>query len=287
MNCYCGKAAIARVVQKEGENKGKQFFSCASTGRCDFFCWVGTKPPFSMQSTMNGASKKSFSPSLSSSTHLIKIYVHHIEAIPVRRVWFAPLCAYDGRLVKFFSNFPSRVRRYDDGSKLWTFDFIVHEDFTNNIKLLFKDWCTLEDLPRFLISGFRKYLDSKEEVPRDISLNLSGLMLDSILPFQIDGVKFVIQHGGRAMIADEMGCGKTIQAIALIQHYRECWPVLIMAPPNLLIQWKNEIVKYCCPDLFPEEEIAVIRKATDHLQGIVCLVPYSLVEKLVEKSRLR
>ncbi|XWS57252.1 hypothetical protein CRYUN_Cryun09bG0158300 [Craigia yunnanensis] len=33
-----------------------------------------------------------------------------------------------------------------------------------------------------------------------------------LLPFQRDGVRFVLQHGGRVLLADEMGLGKTLQA---------------------------------------------------------------------------
>ncbi|KAJ4825994.1 hypothetical protein Tsubulata_033218 [Turnera subulata] len=33
-----------------------------------------------------------------------------------------------------------------------------------------------------------------------------------LLPFQRDGVRFMLQHGGRALLADEMGLGKTLQA---------------------------------------------------------------------------
>ncbi|KAE8735640.1 protein CHUP1 [Hibiscus syriacus] len=32
-----------------------------------------------------------------------------------------------------------------------------------------------------------------------------------LLPFQREGVRFVLQHGGRALLADEMGLGKTLQ----------------------------------------------------------------------------
>ena len=42
-------------------------------------------------------------------------------------------------------------------------------------------------------------------------------------PFQLEGIRFAVSRGGRALIADEMGCGKTIQAIGLLQHYRNYW----------------------------------------------------------------
>jgi len=39
-NCDCGVASVARVVKKEGPNKGKPFFGCATfPGGCSFFEW--------------------------------------------------------------------------------------------------------------------------------------------------------------------------------------------------------------------------------------------------------
>lgn len=36
-------------------------------------------------------------------------------------------------------------------------------------------------------------------------------LLDALLPFQLDGVRFGLRRGGRCLIADEMGLGKTLQ----------------------------------------------------------------------------
>lgn len=41
----------------------------------------------------------------------------------------------------------------------------------------------------------------------------------TLLPFQREGVRYALRRGGRALIADEMGVGKTVQAIALAACY--------------------------------------------------------------------
>uniref|UniRef100_A0A9I9CPT4 SWI/SNF-related matrix-associated actin-dependent regulator of chromatin subfamily A-like protein 1 n=1 Tax=Cucumis melo TaxID=3656 RepID=A0A9I9CPT4_CUCME len=46
--------------------------------------------------------------------------------------------------------------------------------------------------------------DKYNKLPADIESKL--------LPFQREGVRFILQHGGRALLADEMGLGKTLQA---------------------------------------------------------------------------
>ena len=45
-------------------------------------------------------------------------------------------------------------------------------------------------------------------------------MREALLPFQEEGVLFGLTHNGRALIADEMGVGKTLQAIALSTCYQ-------------------------------------------------------------------
>lgn len=40
---------------------------------------------------------------------------------------------------------------------------------------------------------------------------LPKLLVQSLLPFQYEGVQFGLRRGGRCLIADEMGLGKTLQ----------------------------------------------------------------------------
>jgi hypothetical protein len=42
----------------------------------------------------------------------------------------------------------------------------------------------------------------------------------ALLPFQREGVRFGLARGGRCLLADEMGVGKTVQAIALAACYQ-------------------------------------------------------------------
>ena len=59
--------------------------------------------------------------------------------------------------------------------------------------------------------------------------------------FQQEGVQFVIEHHGRALVADEMGLGKTVQAIAAAAAFREAWPVLIVVPAVVKLNWVDEL----------------------------------------------
>ena len=42
----------------------------------------------------------------------------------------------------------------------------------------------------------------------------------ALMPFQRAGVHFALRREGRVLLADEMGVGKTVQAIAMASCYR-------------------------------------------------------------------
>ena len=98
------------------------------------------------------------------------------------------------------------------------------------IKTMWKD---LEDLP--------KIPTAKIEQPKNISRELK--------PFQLEGVNWMqmmekTQWGG-GLLGDEMGMGKTIQAVSLIMSdYPQPNPSLVLIPPVAIMQWQQEIEQY-------------------------------------------
>ncbi|XP_039053756.1 SWI/SNF-related matrix-associated actin-dependent regulator of chromatin subfamily A-like protein 1 [Hibiscus syriacus] len=116
-----------------------------------------------------------------------------------------------------------------------------------------------------------------------------------LLPFQREGVRFVLQHGGRALLADEMGLGKTLQAIAVAACVRDSWPVLILAPSSLRLHWASTIQQWLN---IPPSDIVVVfsqmagsnrsgftilssnSKGGIHLDGLFNIISYDLVAKL-------
>ena len=75
----------------------------------------------------------------------------------------------------------------------------------------------------------------------------------ALLPFQAEGVAFAVGRGGRCLLADEMGLGKTVQGIAVAAAYRADWPLLIICPSSLRLNWKHELSTW-----LPGEEAHVI-----------------------------
>ncbi|XP_061974527.1 uncharacterized protein LOC133696369 isoform X1 [Populus nigra] len=118
-----------------------------------------------------------------------------------------------------------------------------------------------------------------------------------LMPFQRDGVRFVLQHGGRALLADEMGLGKTLQAIAVAACVRNSWPVLILAPSSLRLHWASTIHQWL--DI-PSSDILVVlsqssgsnragfnivssSRSTIRLDGLFNIISYDAVPKLQNK----
>ncbi|KAF2993981.1 DNA repair protein rad16 [Curvularia kusanoi] len=81
----------------------------------------------------------------------------------------------------------------------------------------------------------------KAEQPQTITRRLK--------PFQLEGLSWMIRqektHYRGGLLGDEMGMGKTIQAVSLIMSdYPAKAPTLVCVPPVALMQWTNEIREY-------------------------------------------
>lgn len=108
----------------------------------------------------------------------------------------------------------------------------------------------INDIPRFVIllmqnpnsSMKTNYTKQYEKVPSLESLPYE--LKTKMYPFQRDGVRFVISKHGRVLIGDEMGVGKTVQAIASAFLYFDEWPVLVICPASLKFNWRDEFMKW-------------------------------------------
>lgn len=68
-------------------------------------------------------------------------------------------------------------------------------------------------------------------------------------PFQLEGLDWMTKQEktvyGGGLLGDEMGMGKTIQAVSLIMSdYPQKDPTLVVVPPVALMQWSTEINEY-------------------------------------------
>jgi len=94
----------------------------------------------------------------------------------------------------------------------------------------------------------------------------------TLLPYQRDGVRFVVAQGGRGLIADEMGLGKTMQALGVLAHYREDRPAVIVCPAAVRASWKYHLRRYA-----GVEHPRVIRTHTDTFdEGGVTIMSFGM-----------
>lgn len=70
-------------------------------------------------------------------------------------------------------------------------------------------------------------------------------------PYQLDGIRFLESSGGRGLIADEPGLGKTIQAMTFIKLHPELCPVLWVCKGSLKPQAVKETLEWMGPEYFP------------------------------------
>ncbi len=119
---------------------------------------------------------------------------------------------------------------------------------------------------------------------------LPEALKNALYKFQIEGVDFSLKHYGRVLIGDEMGVGKTVQALAASYIYREDWPMLIVAPASLKFVWRDEIRKWL-PTIPPGRvEIVKSSKNAFATDSLVYIMSYDLaknVHELLDKKSFR
>ena len=114
-----------------------------------------------------------------------------------------------------------------------------------------------------------------EELPPSIN--------GSLYNFQRSGIKYGIEHHGRVLIGDEMGVGKTIQALAISFLYRADWPLLVIAPSSLKLNWVDEIRRWL-PGI-GRSSIGVMKdsKTAFSTQMKVYIMSYDLAKNVQDK----
>lgn len=63
-------------------------------------------------------------------------------------------------------------------------------------------------------------------------------------PFQKAGVQWIEDRGGRALVGDEPGLGKTVQALGYLTRHPEALPALVVCPSTLKANWYQEVLRF-------------------------------------------
>lgn len=126
--------------------------------------------------------------------------------------------------------------------------------------------------------------------PGPAAVNLSTVdarLVQALLPFQREGVEFAIRRGGRVLLADDMGLGKSVQALCIAAYYRIEWPLLIVCPSSMRFTWAQQVVHWL-PSLDAERDITVVVTGTESItHRLITIISYELATKLATSLRNR
>lgn len=125
-----------------------------------------------------------------------------------------------------------------------------------------------------------------ETNPRSYDLQcLDRELLESLYPFQREGIELALNRNGRILLADDMGLGKSIQALGIATFYRMEWPLLILAPASMVASWYEQVKRWL-PSV-PVDRLVAAYDGKSSLHGLVNILSYDLATKLVPKSPLK
>ena len=100
----------------------------------------------------------------------------------------------------------------------------------------------------------------------------------SYFPFQKAGIKFAMSRTS-TLFADQMGLGKTIEAIGTINATKKPGKILVVSPKRLKINWRNELQKWLIHDL----TISVIKTGDKWIDGDVIIINFDLLKNHSKK----
>jgi SWI/SNF-related matrix-associated actin-dependent regulator 1 of chromatin subfamily A len=72
----------------------------------------------------------------------------------------------------------------------------------------------------------------------------------NLFPHQREGIRFIQKRKGRALIAHDMGLGKSATALGWLKHHPELRPVVVICPLSVRQAWQNEITTWLSETAF-------------------------------------
>lgn len=141
-----------------------------------------------------------------------------------------------------------------------------------------------EKIIKYKVNGTDHEIDYTNDFEHKL-IELPNKMYSLLYPFQKVGIDFGIKKLGRVLIADEMGVGKTIQAIGIAAIFKEDWPVLIVTPSSLKFQWRDEITNWLSEDNVTKKDVQIIKNSKEKLKDNIkfYITSYDLCFRICDK----
>jgi len=281
------------TVRKKNANFGRKFFTCPADRSC-FFMWgsewrstfQNARPPTSAVVTHKGR-RYIVCESDDSLKHTIQLELFAKKSMNDERV-LAHLPCNDKVRARVLNRISRLAGYHTEGHKGLSVSFpsTQIDILTNTIKSIDTNFA-VEPVPTKIrnILKFATVFDEKDESHMDWN-RLPDKLRNSLRPFQRVGVMFGVKKDGVCLIADEMGLGKTIQSIAIAYYFKETWPLLIICPSSLRMNWSAEFELWLMPHIRPSD-INLIQKSRDLKADIsqfkVTIISYDLATRNIEQ----
>lgn len=102
-----------------------------------------------------------------------------------------------------------------------------------------------KDITISLECGHFLFEELVEAVEDDLLHSLTSSDGKMLREYQVEGIKFLETANARALIADEQGLGKTVQALGGLKLHPEWLPAIIVTKTGIKHQWFHEILRWC------------------------------------------
>lgn len=170
--------------------------------------------------------------------------------------------------------------------KNWKIE-LIDEKRISEVKSLLKNF-NIKCLDVDKLNSIEKDIQLKKEEMKELSkavefsneINLSYDL--ELYPFQKVGVEWLEKTKGRALIADEMGTGKTIQTLAYLRKHSKIRPVVIICPSSVKLNWEKEIKKWCNTDKI---EIIKGRKGEINTEKEFYIINYDIISSRLDELK--
>jgi len=135
----------------------------------------------------------------------------------------------------------------DQGLRRWVFSdsFIVTEIIKAYPGAIVDTAVAIQvarDIKNYAVSEAQAVEVTAVQAKTATDITIKGITGD-LYPYQKVGVEFLLASGGRGIISDQPGCGKSLQALAYIAH-EGFSRSLIIAPASVKSSWVKEVKKW-------------------------------------------
>jgi SNF2 family DNA or RNA helicase len=116
---------------------------------------------------------------------------------------------------------------------------------------------------------------------KPVEINIPGETKLKLYPFQEEGVRLLEKFNGRALLADDMGLGKSCQSLVYMKMHPELRPALLIVPATLKLNWHREIRKWI-PEEADDVQIIQGRQAVFNDDYKITIINYDILKDYVD-----